>query len=322
MLFTEEEFQAAASVVYQSMAPTPQYAWPLLASRLGDEVWVKHENHTPIGAFKIRGGFYHLSALKEQGDINGIISATRGNHGQSLAVAGASVGIPVTIVAPEGNSVEKNAAMRAQGAELILTGTDFDEAAGQAKEIAAERGLHMVPSFHRDMCMGVSTYARELFEAVGEIDTVYVSIGLGSGICGVITQRDLLGLKTEVVGVVSDRANAYALSFEAGNVVTTNAASTFADGMAVRVPDPAALDIITKGAARVVQVSDDEVAEAVRIYYSDTHNVAEGAGAASLAARIKESAKMAGKRTAVVLTGGNIDTVWYKMVLNQETPEV
>ncbi len=320
MLFNETEFQSAASIVYEAMQPTPQFAWPLLTKRLGGEVWVKHENHTPTGAFKIRGGLVHMQMRKQRGETVGIVSATRGNHGQSLAVAGARSKTPVVIVVPEGNSAEKNAAMRAQGAELIVAGSDFDEAAGVAKGIAEERGLEMMASFHRELCMGVSTYGRELFDAVSDIDTVFVPIGLGSGICSLITQRDILGLKTEIVGVVSTNANAYALSFEAGQVVTTNSARTFADGMAVRVPNPQALEIICKGAARIVQVGDAEVAQAMRIYYSDTHNLAEGAGAAALAARIQEAPEMAGKRTAVILTGGNIDMDWYKCVISGDVP--
>jgi len=320
MLFTETEFQSAQRVVYDAMVSTSQIAWPLLAERLGGEVWVKHENHTPTGAFKVRGGLVHMRLRHERGETGGVISATTGNHGQSIAIAGAREGIPVVIVAPQNNCAEKNASMRARGAELILTGRDFDEAASAAHAIAEERNLQMVPSFHAELCMGVSTYGRELFNAVEAIDTIYVPIGLGSGICGIITQRDLLGLKTEIVGVVSDKANAYALSYETGSVTATNSVATFAEGMAVRVPNRAALDIIRKGAARIVEVSDDEVAEAVRIYYSDTHNLAEGAGAGALAARIKEGEGMIGKRTAVILTGGNINKQRFADILAGNTP--
>ncbi len=325
-LFTEQEFQHAAEIVYQTMQPTLQHVWPLLSERTGAKVWVKHENHTPTGAFKLRGGLVYMRLRKEAGKTGGIVSATRGNHGQSLATAGARENIPVTIFVPKGNSLEKNAAMRAQGANLIEAGDDFDEAAALAKAHATEHGLEMMPSFLAELAMGVSTYGRELFEAVARcgdvLDTLYVPIGLGSGICSLITQRNLLGLETKIVGVVSDRANAYALSFESGTATPTNSARTFADGMAVRVPDPLALDIIRDGADRVVQVSDEEVAEAIRAYYTDTHNLAEGAGAASLAALMQEKGKMQGKNVAVILTGGNIDQSWYKTILAGYTPEI
>ena len=325
-LFTEQEFQRAANIVYEAMQPTLQHIWPLICEKTGCETWVKHENQTPTGAFKVRGGFTYMRLRKEAGKQSGIVSATRGNHGQSLATAGKREGISVTIVVPEGNSIEKNAAMRAQGAELIEAGVDFDEAAGIARKLAGERGLDMMPSFLPELAMGVSTYGRELFTAVrdaGEpLDTVYVPIGLGSGICSLITQRDLLGLKTKIVGVVSTRANAYALSFESGQPVPTNSANTFADGMAVRTPDASALEVILKGAERIVQVSDDEIADAARAYYSDTHNLAEGAGAASLAALLQEKDKFANKRVGVILTGGNIDQPQFSKILNGETPVV
>ncbi|MGI9374132.1 MAG: threonine dehydratase [Hyphomicrobiales bacterium] len=320
MLFSQSQFEIAQDIVYQSIVPTPQYAWPLLNKRLGGDVWVKHENHTPTGAFKIRGGLVHLGLLKARGHSGGVISATRGNHGQSLAVAGAKEGLPVTIVAPENNSTEKNAAMRAQGAELLLVGKDFDESADYAYKLAQERGLHMVPSFHEELCLGVSTYGHELFSAVPYIHTVYVPIGLGSGICSLIAQRDLMGLKTEIVGVVPEKANAYALSYSAGEVVPVNSVETFADGTAVRVPNGDALNIITKGAARVITVSEEEIAEATRVYYTDTHNIAEGAGAVALAGRMRESDHMSGKITAVILSGGNIDQAWFSAILAGKTP--
>ena len=252
----------------------------------------------------------------------GIVTATRGNHGQSLAFAGAQAGIAVTIVVPHGNSIEKNAAMQSFGAKLIEHGRDFDEAKEAAIRIAAERGLEYAPSFHRDFVIGVATYAHELFSAVDDLDTVYVPIGLGSGICGVIGTRDALGLRTKIVGVVSAAANAYLRSFTAGQIVPTNSALTFADGMAVRVPDATALEIIRKGAERIVEVSDDEIAEAIRTIYSATHNCAEGAGAAALAALIKERARLQGRRAGVILTGQNIDREWMQTVLAGGTPKV
>jgi len=310
------ELEAAAAIVYRSMPPTPQYAWPLLAQRTGCEVWVKHENHTPIGAFKVRGGLVYMQALKrERPDIKGVVSATRGNHGQSIALAATQNGVAATIVVPKGNSVEKNAAMRALGAELIEAGNDFDSARDAAVRLAAERGLAMVPSFHTDLVHGVASYALELLRGAPLLDTVYVPIGLGSGICGTIAARDALGLPTKVVGVVSTAASAYALSFAAGKVVATNSADTMADGMAVRGPDPAALKIILAGADRIVQVSDAEISAAMRAYYEDTHQLTEGAGAAALAALLQERHSMSGKRIGLILSGGNIDRAVYLRAL-------
>jgi threonine dehydratase len=310
------EIEEAAAIVHAAMPPTAQYAWPLLAKRTGCEVWVKHENHTPIGAFKVRGGLVFIDRLKHrQAGLKGVISATRGNHGQSIALAARRAGIAATIVVPKGNSVEKNAAMRAFGAELVEAGHDFDAAKDEAARLADERGLTMVPSFHRDLVAGVSSYALELFRAAPPLDTVYVPIGLGSGLCGVITARDALGLKTKVVGVVSTEAPAYALSFAAGKVVPTNSANTMADGMAVRGPDAEALDVILKGADRIVQVSDAEIMEAMRAYYSDIHQIAEGAGAAALAALMQEHERLKGKRVGLILTGGNIDKSLYLRAL-------
>jgi threonine dehydratase len=311
-----QEVEGAAAIVYAAMPPTAQYAWPLLAKRTGCETWVKHENHTPIGAFKVRGGLVYMDRLKrEQPALKGVISATRGNHGQSIALAAARTGIAATIVVPKGNSVEKNAAMRAFGAELVEAGHDFDAARETALRLAGERGLAMVPSFHRDLVRGVATYALELFRAAPSLDTVYVPIGLGSGICGVIAMRDALSPATNVVGVVSTEAPAYALSFAAGKVVATNSADTMADGMAVRGPDAEALAIILKGADRIVQVSDAEIAGAMLAYYEDTHQLAEGAGAAALAALLQERKRMKGKRVGLILSGGNIDRPLYLRVL-------
>ncbi len=322
-LFTLADLEAASALVHQTVSPTPQYAWPLLSRRVGTDVWVKHENHTPTGAFKVRGGLVYMDGLKGAGQpVTGVISATRGNHGQSIALAATKAGLRSVIYVPHGNSVEKNAAMRAWGAELVEHGSDFDSAKAEAGRVAKASGLHFVPSFHRDLVMGVATYALEMFRGAPKLDRVYVPIGLGSGICAVILVRDLLGLDTDVVGVVSSNAPAYALSVAAGRVVETNQARTFADGLAVRQPDPAALSIITKGVARIVQVSDDEIAAAIRAYYEDTHNLAEGAGAAPLAALIQDGAEAHGKRVAVVLCGGNIDTVLFRRILAGETPHV
>ena len=315
------EVEEASRIVYAALPPTPQYAWPLLARRTGCEVWVKHENHTPTGAFKVRGGLVYLDRLKRaQPDLAGVVSATRGNHGQSIALGAARVGVAATIVVPQGNSVEKNAAMRAFGAELVEAGHDFDAAREVAQRLARERGLTMVPSFHRDLVCGVATYALELFRNAPPLDTVYVPIGLGSGICGVIAMRDALSPNTKVVGVVSPEAPAYALSFAAGRVVATNSADTMADGMAVRGPDAEALEVILKGADRIVQVSDAEIGAAMRAYYEDPHQLTEGAGAASLAALMQERTRLTGKRVGLILSGGNIDRPLYlRLLADRET---
>jgi len=322
-MFTLAELLSVLPIVRAAVPPTPQYAWPLLRSRVGAQVVVKHENHTPIGAFKVRGGLVYFDRLKrERPHVAGVITATRGNHGQSFAFAGAQANVPVAIVVPRGNSTEKNAAMRAFGAELIEHGRDFDEAKARAIELAQARGFEFGPSFHRDLVVGVATYAYELFSAYTDLDTVYVPIGLGSGICGLIGVRDALGLTTRIVGVVSECANAYRLSLEAGRVVPTNSALTFADGVAVRAPDAAALEIIRRGAERIVEVSDAEIAEAIRILFSDTHTLAEGAGAAALAALMRERGHPAGRRVGVIVTGHNIDRSWMQAVLAGGTPRV
>ena len=312
-MFDLPALEAAAVLVHAAFPPTPQYAWPLLAARSGAEVWVKHENHTPTGAFKVRGGLVYMERLKrERPDVRGVISATRGNHGQSLAYAGARHGVPVTIVVPIGNSAEKNAAMRAQGATLVEHGEDFDAARLHAMELAEAQGLEFAPSFAPDLVRGVATYALEFLRAAPPLETLYVPIGLGSGICGCIMARDLLGLETQIVGVQSTEAPAYALSFAAGEVVTVPTAHTLADGMATRIPDPAALAIIRRGAARIVTVTDAEVAAAIRAFWQDTHNLAEGAGAAPLAALLQERERMRGKRVGVILCGGNIDLALFR----------
>jgi len=293
------------------MPPTPQLSWPLLNARAGCEIWVKHENHTATGAFKIRGGIVMLDALKRADPkLPGVVSATRGNHGQSLAWSGRRHRVRTVIVVPHGNSRDKNAAMRAWGAELIEHGRDFDEAKEHSAQFAREQGLYSIGPYHPELVAGVGSYAFELFSAVADLDAVYVPIGCGSGISGLIAWRDALGLKTKIVGVVSDQADCYACSWEAGKPVETASANTFADGMAVRVPVPAALEVILAGAERIVRVSDEEVKAAVRHFYGDTHNLIEGAGAAPLAALLKDPARK-GERFAVIASGGNIDRPAY-----------
>jgi threonine dehydratase len=308
-MFSLEDLRQAAALVHAHLQPSPQIHWPLLSRRTGAEVWVKHENHLPTGAFKVRGGTVFAS---RQSPNRGLISATRGNHGQSLAWAGSRFGLPVTIVVPFGNSTEKNAAMAALGATLIEHGTDFEEAREEAHLLAAANDLVFVPSFGRDLVLGVATYALELFESVPDLDAVYVPIGLGSGICGTIIARDLLGLKTKVIGVQSTGADCYARSFAAGHLVAGNRADTKADGMAVRQPDPEALRIILDGADRIVAVPDQTIAAAIRAYWTDTHNLVEGAGAAPLAALIQQADSMSGKRVALIASGGNIDLALFR----------
>jgi threonine dehydratase len=307
---------AAAELVYRVVPPTPQFCWPLLSQRVGAELWVKHENHTQTGAFKLRGGLVYLDDLKRaQPGIAGVISATTGNHGQSIAWAATRVGLNSVIVVPRGNSPEKNRSMVGFGATLVEHGHDFQAAYEYAMAMAERENLHPVRSFHPLLVRGVASYGLELFRAAPDLDAVYVPIGLGSGICGVIAAREALGRTTEIVGVVAANAPTYALSFAAGKPVATNSADTFAGGLAVRVPDPAALDIICRGAARIVAVSEDEMREAMRILFTDTHNVAEGAGAAPLAAALQERNRLKGKKVAVVQSGGNIDRALFAEIL-------
>jgi threonine dehydratase len=313
---TLRDLESATALIYRSMPPTPQYRWPLLDARVGASVWVKHENHAPTGAFKMRGGLVYLDELCRAGEKPvGVISATRGNHGQSIGFAARQYGMSAAVVVPLDNSTEQNAAMRALGVEVIEQGHDFQAAAEVADEIAAGRGWHRFPSFHPLLVRGVGTYALELFRAVEDLDTVYVPVGMGSGLCGVIAARDALGLETRVVAVVSERAPAFALSFEQGRVVSHEVTTRVADGMACRTPDPAALAIAKRGAARVVQVSDEEVESAMRALFADTHNTAEGGGAAALAALLQEKDRMRGRKVAVVLSGGNVDSTLFSRIL-------
>ena len=308
MTFSAADLEAASALIQAHFSPTPQLPWPLLSALAGTEVWVKHENHTPIGAFKVRGGLVHLDRLRRANTaLKGVISATRGNHGQSLAYAGRATNIAVTVVVPKGNSAEKNRLMQGFGARLVVHGEDFEAARDEAFRLAKAEDLVFVPSFHPDLVLGVATWALEFFRAAPKLDALYVPIGLGSGICGAVGVRDLLGLDTEIIGVQSAGADPYARSLAAGQSVVLNRADTLADGIAVRMPDERALAIIRQGVARIVTVTDDEIAQAVRAYWTATHNLAEGAGAAPLAALLKEREHRAGKRIGLVLSGGNID---------------
>lgn len=320
MEFDRNELEHALAVVRRRVPPTPAYAWPLLASRCGAEVIVKHENHTPTGSFKARGGLVFVDHLRSAALPAGLVTATRGNHGQSVAVAAVEAGLPALIVVPEGNSPEKNAAMVAFGAELLVKGKDFDEARDAAAHEAAARRYLLVPSFHREIVKGVATYAWELFTACPDLDTVFAPLGMGSGVCGLIAVRELLGLRTKIVGVVAEQAPAFAASFHNRQVTTGAAASTFADGLACRQPMAEALEVVLSGAADIVTVSEDEIAQAIRTLYEATHNIAEGAGAAAYAALEKTRGRYQGKRVAVVLSGGNIDRAVAAKVLSGLTP--
>ncbi len=310
------DIEDSAQVVYRAFAATPQYAWPLLAEKLGTPCWVKHENHTPVGAFKIRGGLTYFGQLARRGAMPAeVISATRGNHGQSIGWAARAHGVRCTIVVPHGNSVEKNAAMRALGVTLIEHGTDFQESREHAMALATQRGAHMVPSFHPDLLRGVSTYWWELFKAVPQLDVVYVPIGQGSGACSAIAAKRALGHRARIVGVVSAHATTYADSLAAGHVVEAPVTTQLADGMACRVADAEALDILQGAIDHIVQVTDAEVAQAMRDIFACTHNVAEGAGAASFAAAMQERAQLAGQTVGLTLCGGNVDTTVFANVL-------
>jgi len=322
-MFTASELEEAHRLVGQYVPPTPAHDWPLLGEALGATVIVKHENHAPTGAFKVRGGVTFIDWLKRtHPEMEGVITATRGNHGQSQARAAVAMGLRAKIVVPHGNSVEKNAAMRAFGAELIEHGSDFDEAKDEAMRLAENEPLYPVPPFHKELVRGVATYGLEMFTAHPDLDVVYVPIGCGSGLCGTIAARDALGLDTEIVGVVSEKAAGAKLSVEAGRLVETNSAATFADGMAVRVPVQEAYDIYSQKCSHVGEVSDDEIAGAIRLYYAATHNLAEGAGAAALALALKERERLKGRKVGVVLSGGNIDKPLYQTILGGGTPVV
>jgi threonine dehydratase len=320
MNFASDEIEAARRAVYAAMPPTPQYAWPLLRERLGMTVWVKHENHTPAGAFKVRGGLTYFAALAQSGRAKGgVITATRGNHGQSVGLAARKYGLPATIVVPHGNSVEKNAAMRALGVTLIEHGQDFQASREYAIQQAQERELHMVPSFHRDLIKGVMTYWLEFFESFGrgqEPDVVFVPIGQGSGFCAAAAARAHAGARSALVGVVSAHATTYLDSFRARRIVEAPVTTQLADGMACRIADEEALQVVLRNAQDIVAVTDDEVAQAMRVLFSDTHNVAEGAGAAGLAAAMQQSARWQGRSVGVALTGGNVDSEMFAQALS------
>ncbi|KAF1042485.1 MAG: L-threonine dehydratase catabolic TdcB [Herbaspirillum frisingense] len=314
------EIEQAASVVYGGMAPTPQLSWPLLNQALGAQVWVKHENHAPTGAFKVRGGMVYMDKLvRARPQLSGVISATRGNHGQSVGLAASRFGVPATIVVPEGNSREKNAAMRALGVTLIERGSEFQESREYAQQLAQDQQLHMIPSFHRDLVAGVSTYWMELFAAQPDLDVVLVPIGQGSGMCGAVAARNALGLKTRVIGVVSAHALAYKLSFEQRRKIESPVSTRIADGVACRVPDDASLEVLLAEVDDVVAVTDDEVMDAMKMAFIATHNAAEGAGACALAAALQLRARLRGRKIGLTLSGGNVDHDVFARVLMRES---
>jgi threonine dehydratase len=313
---TRAEIDSIASEINALVPPTPQYSWPLLNARTGCELWVKHENHTPLGAFKIRGALAYMKRLVERAPkTRGVIAATRGNHGQAVAFAARRYGLTAAIVVPHGNSTEKNAAMRALGAELIEHGEDFQAALDHSAKLAQERGLHAMPSFHADLVLGNAVSALNFLSHTPPLDRVYVSIGLGSGICALLAAREALGLKTKIIGVAAERAPAIALSFEAQKLVSHPVTTRIADGLACSTPNPDALEQIRRGAEQIVRVSDDDIEAAMRAYFTDTHNVAEGAAGAGLAAVLRERERVAGQRVGVVFTGGNVDAAVFARVL-------
>jgi threonine dehydratase len=313
---TLDQIEEAQAIVYRYMSPTPQYTWPLINQRLGTEAWIKHENHTPVGAFKLRGALVYIEWLKQtQPGLAGVVAATRGNHGQGVGMAAGLIGLRAVIVVPHGNSPEKNRAMQAQGVELVEHGHDFQESLEFAYSLATERGFALVESFHERLVMGTATYALEFFKGAPPLDAIYVPIGLGSSICGVAAARNALGIKTEIIGVVSAQSPSYALSFSQHKIVEAPAATLIADGLACRKPNPSAMESIWNNVARIVEVSDAEIVDAMRVYYQDTHNLAEGAAAAALAASIRQASVLGSRRIGLVLTGANVDAGVFAKIL-------
>ena len=320
---TRDEIRSARALVYRFMPPTSQYTWPLLNQRLGTEAWVKHENHTPIGAFKVRGALVYLSWLKDrQPGLRGVVAATRGNHGQGVGLAARAMGLKAVVVVPHGNSPEKNRAMLAQQVELVEHGYDFQESLEFARTIAADRGYELMDSFHEQLVLGTAGYAMEFFENVPPLDLIYVPIGMGSSICGVAAARNALGLSAQIVGVVAELSPSAAISFKEKRVVEMPANTIIADGLACRRPNAEALEIMIENVARILEVNEEAIRDAMRAYYQDTHNLAEGAGAASLAGALLEEDKIRGKRVGLVLTGGNVDGEVFAEILNDAAQPV
>ena len=312
------DLETAADLVHRFVPPTLQYSWPLLNQRAGCEVWLKHENHTPTGAFKVRGGIIYMDWLRRtHPEIKGVITATRGNHGQSEAFAARQFGLQAVVVVPFGNSREKNAAMRALGAELVEHGDDFHAADHYADELARERGLFRMSAFDMLLVRGVASYGLELFRGAPALDAVFVPLGWGSGACGLASTRNALGLKTRIIGVVSANAPSYALSFAAGRIVEQKSTTRIADGVAISRGHETAFEILRHELDGVMQVTDDEVEDSMRAIFSDTHNVAEGAGAAAVAAVLKNKEAWRGRRVGAVLSGGNVDREVFARVISK-----
>ena len=311
-----KEFKECASFIGAYLPSTPELTWPLLSERFNCEIFTKHENHLPTGSFKVRGGVWTLGKLQEEGFNRNIIAATRGNHGQSIAYAARAFGVQAIVVVPQGNNLDKNRSMRALGAEVIEHGEDFDEALACAKKMSEKKNLEFLPSYHPALVTGVGTYALEFLTAVSGLEIVYVPIGLGSGIAGFIAAKEALGHCVEVVGVVSEKADAYASSWESRKMVSTLNANTIADGLAVREPSVEALNYISSRVVRIIRVSETDIIQATKVLLSDTHNLVEPAGAASLAGLMKEQSEMIGRRVGVVLTGSNIDQITLTKIIS------
>jgi threonine dehydratase len=314
---TLSEIESAQELLYRSMPPTPQYTWPLLNQRLQAEAWIKHENHSPVGAFKLRGALIYVNWLRETDPhLTTVVAATKGNHGQGVGMAARLLGLRAIVVVPHNNSREKNRAMQAQGVELIERGHDFQESLEYARELAAQPGHAMIESMHPRLVMGTSTYALEFFRNTPSLETVYVPIGLGSSICGVSAARNALGLNTKIVGVVASDSPSYAVSFRERRVVEVPSTTQIADGLACRLPNADAMSVIWENVDRIVEVTDAEIAAAMRAYYEDTHNLAEGAGAAALAGALQEKEAL-NSPIGIILTGGNVDSDLYTRVLEK-----
>jgi threonine dehydratase len=307
---------SAAQFIATLVPSTPQYVWPQVAAAFGAEVWLKHENHTPIGAFKARSAaMYFQKMMQREPKCPGVITATRGNHGQAVGLAARRFKLPATVYVPHGNSVEKNNAMRALGVTLVEHGHDFQESREEAARVGARDGLHMVPAFHPDIVLGVTTYWAELFRAAPDLDVIYVPIGQGSGVCAAAAARNAYSPGTKIVGVVSAHAQAFSKSFAAKQIVESPVETKLGDGMACRKPDADALALILANVSRVVEVTDAELAAAMRAIFAMTHNVAEGAGAAAFAAAWRERESLAGQRVGITVSGGNVDTDVFADVL-------
>ncbi len=314
-----KEIVRARAVIYRYLRPTPLIHYQPLSEITGFQTYIKHENHNPTGAFKVRGGLNLIASLPQEEKERGVITATRGNHGQSIAMASRIFGVPCTLLVPHGNNPEKNRAMRGFGAELVEYGRDFDEARQRAEEIREEKGLRYIhPANEPRLINGVGTYSLEIFEDLPDVDAIIVPIGGGSGACGAITIARALNPNTRVIGVQAERAPSVYLSWKEGRIIETESADTFADGLATRVPFEMTFNIIREGISDIVTVSEEEMKSSVRLLLETTHNLAEGAGAAPLAAALKLRDRLRGKKVVIILSGGNIDLATLRWALMDE----